>query len=133
MGYHLVEAFLEMMSAERGASKNTLESYERDLAAYLSFAGECNADVKSIPTSLIERHLGNIAASGMAASTQARNLSAIRQFHKFLFSEGVRTDDPCGTMGLISSAISPKVPDAMRISWLFIQFRLPFSVLISPL
>ena len=43
-----VEQFLEMMSAERGASKNTLESYERDLAAYLSFAGECNADVKSI-------------------------------------------------------------------------------------
>ena len=40
---------------------------------------------------------------------------------------------PCGMIGLMSSAISPNAPEAIRISWLFIQLTLPFSVLISPL
>ncbi len=40
---------------------------------------------------------------------------------------------PCGTIGLMSPAMSPNAPDAMRISWLFIQLTLPRSVLISPL
>ena len=48
-------------------------------------------------------------------------------------SSAALSDEPCGTMGLISSASSPNEADAMRISWLFIQLRLPFSVLISPL
>ncbi len=48
-------------------------------------------------------------------------------------SSAAESDEPCGTIGLMSSARSPKAEEAMRISWLFIQFRLPFSVLISPL
>ena len=48
-------------------------------------------------------------------------------------SSAAESDDPPGMIGLMSSAISPNVPDAMRISWLFIQLILPFSVLISPL
>ena len=43
------------------------------------------------------------------------------------------SDVPPGMIGLISSAISPKALEAMRISWLFIQLTLPFRVLISPL
>ena len=48
-------------------------------------------------------------------------------------SSAAESDEPPGTIGLMSSAMSPKVPDAIRISWLFSQLRLPFSVLISPL
>ena len=48
-------------------------------------------------------------------------------------SSAPESDDPFGTIGLISSAISPNALDAIRISWLRIQFTLPFSVLISPL
>ena len=48
-------------------------------------------------------------------------------------SKAAESDDPLAIMGLISSAISPKASDDMRISWLFIQLVLPFSVLISPL
>ena len=48
-------------------------------------------------------------------------------------SNAAESDDPPGMIGLISSAISPNAEEAMRISWLFIQFTLPFSVLISPL
>ncbi len=48
-------------------------------------------------------------------------------------SSAAESELPCGTIGLMSSARSPKAELAMRISWLFIQLRLPFSVLISPL
>jgi hypothetical protein len=48
-------------------------------------------------------------------------------------SSAPESDAPCGMIGLMSSAMSPKVPLAMRISWLFIQLMLPLSVLISPL
>ena len=48
-------------------------------------------------------------------------------------SSAPESEVPAGMIGLISSAASPKLFDAMRISWLFIQLTLPFSVLISPL
>ena len=48
-------------------------------------------------------------------------------------SSAAESEDPCATIGLMSSAISPKAEDAMRISCDRIQLRLPFSVLISPL
>ena len=48
-------------------------------------------------------------------------------------SSAAESDEPPGMIGLISSAMSPNARLAMRISWLFIQLVLPFSVLISPL
>ncbi len=48
-------------------------------------------------------------------------------------SSAAESDEPCATIGLMSSALSPKAEDAMRISWERIQLRLPLSVLISPL
>jgi integrase/recombinase XerD len=90
-----IEAFLEMMSAERGASDNTLSSYRRDLedaAAHLSgrLADAAPDDIRD--------YLGSIAARGFAATSQARKLSALRQFFKFLYAEGLRPDDPTGTL-----------------------------------
>ena len=48
-------------------------------------------------------------------------------------SSAAESDDPIGTIGFISSAASPNVAEAIRISWLFSQFKLPLRVLISPL
>ncbi|WP_187969245.1 site-specific tyrosine recombinase XerD [Aquibium microcysteis] len=101
-----IEAFLEMMSAERGASRNTLEAYRRDLEdAHRSLAGKAGlADADSADLAwLMER----IAAEGFAATTQARKLSALRQFFRFLYAEGLRGDDPTGT------AESPKKPRSL--------------------
>ncbi|WP_136620380.1 MULTISPECIES: site-specific tyrosine recombinase XerD [Mesorhizobium] len=90
-----IEAFLEMMSAERGAAENTLSSYRRDLEDASSeidggLAGAAAADIRA--------YLDDIAARGFAATSQARKLSAIRQFFKFLYAEGLRGDDPTGTL-----------------------------------
>lgn len=90
-----IEAFLEMMSAERGAAENTLNSYRRDLedAASAIKSGLANATSGDI-----RAYLDGIAAQGFAPTSQARKLSALRQFFKFLYAEGLRQDDPTGTL-----------------------------------
>lgn len=90
-----IEAFLEMMSAERGAARNTLDSYRRDLedASDIIGGGLAGADAAAL-----RAYLDDIAGRGFAASSQARKLSALRQFFAFLYAEGLRADDPTGTL-----------------------------------
>jgi integrase/recombinase XerD len=93
-GSHLVGAFLEMMSAERGAAKNTIEAYRRDLADYCAFLARKGVDVAAAGREQVTQYFAELAASGIAASSSARKLSALRQFHRFLAADGVRADDP---------------------------------------
>lgn len=90
-----IEAFLEMMSAERGAAQNTLESYRRDLEDASDTIG---GGLAAADTAALRAYLDGIAARGFAVSSQARKLSALRQFFAFLYAEGLRTDDPTGTL-----------------------------------
>jgi len=90
-----IEAFLEMMSAERGASDNTLQSYRRDLD---DATEQISAALADASTADLRGYLSDIAARGLAPSSQARRLSALRQFFKFLYAEGMRTDDPTGAL-----------------------------------
>lgn len=91
-GAHL-EAFLEMMSAERGAAANTLASYEHDLTDLREFLGKKQTLVLA-QSSDLSGYLAHLGRQGFAASSQARRLSAMRQFYKFLYAEGLRGDDP---------------------------------------
>ena len=91
---HLVEAFLEMMSAERGAARNTIAAYQRDLRDYQDFLERRNASPASAGREEVTAYLAFLDAQGIAASSSARKLSAIRQFHKFLAADAVRRDDP---------------------------------------
>ncbi|HXC55806.1 MAG TPA: site-specific tyrosine recombinase XerD [Rhizomicrobium sp.] len=87
----LIEAFLDMMSAERGASINTLAAYRRDL---LDFAGQRGGAAKAATRDDIKAYLARLSKAGAAGSTQARRLSALRQFFAFLYTDGIRKDDP---------------------------------------
>ena len=90
-----IEAFLEMMAAERGAGDNTLSSYRRDLEdADLYLAGR----LVVAKAEDIRNYLSDLAARGFAPTTQARKLSSLRQFFKFLYAEGLRGDDPTGVL-----------------------------------
>ena len=105
-GAHHIEVFLEMMSAERGAAKNTLAAYRRDLEDYGAFVGP----FERVRTADVRAYFVDLDGRGFAAPSVARRLSAIRQFHRFLFAEGVRGDDPTGTIeGPRKPARLPKV------------------------
>ncbi|MBI4923695.1 MAG: site-specific tyrosine recombinase XerD [Devosia nanyangense] len=91
---HLIEAFLEMMSAERGAAKNTIEAYRRDLIDYSGFLSTKGKSAETAGREQVVAYLGSLEAEGLAASSAARRLSALRQFHKFLCADQIRPDDP---------------------------------------
>ena len=90
-----IEAFLEMMSAERGAAQNTLDAYARDLVDASEFLG--GKLLRASPSD-ISRWMQDLAARGLAASTSARRLSAVKRFFRFLFEEGDRKDNPTSTI-----------------------------------
>jgi integrase/recombinase XerD len=95
----MIDAFLEMMSAERGAAANTLSSYRRDLDdadQYLRSHGK-TVLAKAVQNQIAD-YIGSLEAAGFAASSQARRLSALKQYYLFLYSEGVRADDPTATI-----------------------------------
>jgi integrase/recombinase XerD len=87
-----VEAFLEMMSAERGAATNTLTAYQRDLRDWV--AALKPRTVSNASTGHLEGVLTGWAESGLGASTAARKLSALKQYCLFLQTEGLRSDNP---------------------------------------
>ncbi|MBB3945210.1 integrase/recombinase XerD [Rhizobium skierniewicense] len=109
-----LESFLEMMSAERGAAFNTLASYERDLNDLRDFLAPRHTPVADAATSDLSAYLGHLSAQGFAASSQARRLSCLRQFYKFLYSEGLRGDDP--TSILASPKKGHTLPKLMSVA-----------------
>jgi integrase/recombinase XerD len=91
---HLAEGFLEMMSVERGAARNTIESYRRDLEDYGTWLARHGTRPSVARREDLIAYLAGLEAAGLAASSSARRLSAIRQFHRFLCAEAIRGDDP---------------------------------------
>jgi integrase/recombinase XerD len=88
-----VEAFLEMLSAERAAARNTLIAYEKDLADARAFLAG-HGDLDGASTEAVEAYFADIGARGLSPATAARRRSAVRQFYRFALAEGWRTEDP---------------------------------------
>jgi integrase/recombinase XerD len=107
MDRHL-EAFLEMLAAERDAAFNTREAYRADLEDFAAFAAGDGSTLMGATPALLRAYLGSLRARGLAARSQARRLSALRQFYRFLLREGIRAEDP--SAGLDSPRPSKKLP-----------------------
>jgi integrase/recombinase XerD len=90
----LVVGFLEALASERGASPNTIEAYRRDLSDYEVSLGDQGTDALKAGAAQVRAYLSSRGANGLSAASLARRLSAIRQFHKHLYAEGRRRDDP---------------------------------------
>jgi integrase/recombinase XerD len=118
------ELFLDMLAAERGASPNTLEAYRRDLADFAAALAAAKIRVSSAKTNDLRAYLAGLAGRGLAAASVARRLSAIRQFYRFLYSEGHRTDDPAAAIeGPKRGRSLPKVLSIKQVDNLLAQAR----------
>lgn len=93
-----IERFLEMLSAERAASRNTLDSYRRDLIDASEFWTDQGASAATLTTETLRGYLSDLSARGFAATSVARKLSALRQFFAFLAEAGDRETDPTTTL-----------------------------------
>jgi integrase/recombinase XerD len=89
-----IESFLEMVSVERGGAANTIDAYRRDLEDAASAIAAPLADAAAAD---VRAFLADLARRGYAPTTQSRKLSALRQFFRFLYAEGLRGDDPTST------------------------------------
>ena len=139
-----VDAFLDMLTAERGAAKNTRDAYWRDLAdVSLYIRGKFSVEIVDATTDHLKDYLKNLSekthtkganTGKIAVRTVARRLSALRQFYRFLISEETRQDDPTSTIEspkqtrtlpktlseeevnrLIETAGQPGTPEAVRL------------------
>jgi integrase/recombinase XerD len=86
--------FLDMLAAERGASKNTLDAYRRDLEDYLAYLTEAGTSPDAATSATVRGFMASLEQRGLKATSAARRLSAVRQFHKFLYVEGYAPADP---------------------------------------
>jgi integrase/recombinase XerD len=83
-----------MMSVERGASENTCLAYQRDLEDFTGWLAKRRHAVTEADSADIRDFLTTLARRGLAPSSSARKLSSLRQFFKFLHSDGYRDDNP---------------------------------------
>jgi integrase/recombinase XerD len=83
-----------MLVAERGAARNTLLAYQADLDDFSAFAAARGHSPAGCDATLLQSYMAGLQRAGLAARTASRRLSALRQFHRFLLREGVRSDDP---------------------------------------
>jgi integrase/recombinase XerD len=94
----LIDLYLDMLAAERGAAANTLEAYRRDLEDFSGYLGEQGGAIATAGSDDIRGYLGRLAVRGFSAASVARRLSAIRQLYRFLYAEGIRKDDPAAVI-----------------------------------
>ena len=103
-----LDAFLEMLAAERGAARLTIAAYRSDLCDLARFLGGRGRALEGADEAGLHGYLAAAATAQLAPRSLARRLSAIRQFYKFLILEGVRPDDP--TVGLDSPRLGRPLP-----------------------
>ncbi len=110
---HIV-SFLEALAAERGASVNTIDAYRRDLADYESYLKAKGLDLLKADAACVRGFLTARSAQNLSAASLARRLSAIRQFHKFIYAEGWRPDNP--TLAVEGPRRSRPLPKLMSMA-----------------
>ncbi len=109
-----------MMQAERGASDNTISAYRRDLDGWVSTLKGQNKDLISAQTAQLEKALSVWAKAGLASSTGARKLSSLKQYFKFLQTDGLRKDNPAQNLrGPKQGRPLPKVLSEQDVDQLF--------------
>lgn len=89
-----LESFVEMLVAERGASDKTVEAYLSDLTDLEGFLNCRHVLLQRAKAKDLEDYMHVVVKNGLTAKTQARRLSALREFYRFLYSEGIREDIP---------------------------------------
>lgn len=89
-----IDAFLEMLSAERGAAANTIEAYRRDLGDFGMFLQRRDVNLLHASRADVSAYFAEAADAGLKSTSRARRLSSLRQLYKFLLAEGLIAADP---------------------------------------
>jgi integrase/recombinase XerD len=106
--------FLDHVRLEKGLSDHSVEAYERDLTRYLSTVVQSGINsVEGVRPHDVSGYVRQLADIGLAPSSVARNLTAVRVFHKFLVSEGIAQDNP--TENQRPPKVGRKLPEVLTV------------------
>jgi integrase/recombinase XerD len=94
----LIGLFLDMLAAEQGAGRNTLDAYRRDLTDFQKFLGRSGQGFAGAETQALRDYLADLDGRGFKSSSVARRLSAMRHLFRFLLNERIRSDDPAAIL-----------------------------------
>ena len=120
MNKELIAAFMETITAERGTAENTIAAYTRDLENCGEFLDSGRRTFENAQVSDLRAYLAFLAENGMSVKTQARRLSALREFYKYLYTEKIRTDNPTDVLDSPKTGRSlPKYLSEEEINRLF--------------
>ena len=120
----LVELFLDMLAAERGAGENTLSAYRNDLEDLSAHLRATSRTIADASTDDLRAFLAKLSRRGLKASSLARRLSAVRQLYRFLYAEGHRSEDPAAVLeGPKRARPLPKVLSIADVDMLLKQAR----------
>jgi integrase/recombinase XerD len=109
-----IDRFLHYLAVEKGLSRNTLESYSRDLREYVTLLErDKKADVEEIAATNIIKYFRTLKEKSRSPRSMARSLSAIKGFHRFLLREGTVREYPLGRWR--SPKIVPKLPSPLTL------------------
>lgn len=108
-----IATFLDAQAAEAGAARNTILAYSRDLNDFASFLHTKALHFSNLSRAEIEAYLIRCEAEGLAKSTRARRLSAIKQLYRFAYDEGWRTDNP--TLQLSGPGKAQRLPKVLSV------------------
>jgi len=111
----LIFRFLSLLSVERGLSSNTIDAYSGDLKRYFSFISDKGIkDIDEININIVRKFLDTLIECHLEPGTVARHLSSLRQFHRFLITEGLAKVDP--TLNLESLRKWRKLPVVLNVN-----------------
>jgi integrase/recombinase XerD len=120
-----IDLYLDMLAAERGAARNTLDAYRRDLTDFSEFLRAQRRTIAAAASDDIRRYLADLAERGFSAASVARRLSAIRQLYRFLYAESHRGDDPAAVLeGPKRGRPLPKVMSVAEVEALLAAARI---------
>lgn len=107
--------FKDYLSFERSLSKNTIEAYSRDIAKFQQFLelDEDKIDPEKVTQAHLTGFIGYINDLGMSRYSQARIVSGIKTFYKFLLYEELIIKDPSAL--LETPKLGRKLPDTLDL------------------
>jgi integrase/recombinase XerD len=108
---HYLQPFLDSLWLESGLSKNTVEAYQRDLLGFAAWLQQSDTDLVAATREDILKYQGIRMREGRKARSEARLLSTLRRFYRYLCREEIRDSDP--TAKIESPRLGKPLPSSL--------------------
>jgi len=96
--FALVEDYKDYLSIERRVASSTVQVYASETTRYVMFLRNNNLPIETVSPSEVVNYLIKRSQDNISSRTQAKNMSALRSFHRFLCDSEVRADNPLDTI-----------------------------------